>query len=314
MLAQREQFVNVLSNADQQLPGINKEILPKYEQYIRDMEIVSEGLGNRNKRPAVKLYLETVTPLSENIKDILTQKISALVAKQQQQIESISASIQNLKSTSSRIDKGSKQIQESSQSVDRSADNISEVVDTLNIFSIVSIVIILVIIPLTFWSSRQILTAVESAEQAIKGIAHKRDLTLQLPEASGEIDSLLNSFESLLLDISGTLSSTSNYASKFKHSAKGLVESATVSANHVHQQEKAVGVLYSALTDLNNMAISAAEFSTTMNKSAHESRTLASEASDSVNKNAHAISELSQKMKDMHNVAAVVAEKSLKPT
>ncbi|MEM7206291.1 MAG: ATP-binding protein [Pseudomonadota bacterium] len=157
MGSQRKSFLTSVDSAARQWPELTNTLKQEYQHYTKNMDAVASLLGKRNKQPAVKLYLESVKPISESINTRLENEISSIEESQANRITTVGETIGQLKVAAEEIELSGEQVKSSSQMVGSIAGTVAERVLVLKQLSIIAVVLLVLIGPaIAIWLARYI--------------------------------------------------------------------------------------------------------------------------------------------------------------
>ena len=195
MAAQRRIFIAAIDSATAHWPDLTASLTSEYELYAENMDKVSQTLGKRNKRPAVKLFLEKVKPISESINAKLTEAITSVTASQAKRVKKVSGTIGQLRSAAEQIELTSEQVKEASNKVDELAEVVATRVSVLKQLSVLAAMGLLLIGPIfAIWLAKYISSPLVTLTKAMDQMSNG-NLNQHVAVTSGnEIGSLEKGF------------------------------------------------------------------------------------------------------------------------
>jgi methyl-accepting chemotaxis protein len=234
----------VLSDANR------KRLSADVTSFNENMQNVSAGLSRRNKRPAVKIFLEQVLPSGANIEAFINDLIKQNLVSYQTKSLELETTVQKLKQARNAIATSAQTLQNASDELGKAANETVDAVSTAikTMFSIV-----LVLVPASFliggYIANQISKPIQTTTANIGYIAENLDLSRELTAQKGEFGRLLLSFESLIERVKKTLKAAWRSTDHFNRTADDLKNTASTLESLVNEQGRSIDRLAQGLNE-----------------------------------------------------------------
>ncbi len=274
------------------LTAANRERLSQDVTALNEnMKSVSSGLGRRNKRPAVKLFLEDVLPSGANIEAFIDDLIKKNLESYQTKSLQLETTVQKLKEARNAIATNSQALRNASDELGSAAD---ETVTAVSTAIKVMFSIVLVLVPASFliggYIANLISRPIQTTTSTIGHIAENLDLSQALTPQKAEFGRLVVSFESLIERVKKTLKAAWRSTDQFNQAADDLKNTVTTLESLVNEQGRSVDRLAQGLKDTGECSNTTEGFLDDMRQSGEQCLQTTDTAITTVRESASAVS------------------------
>ena len=189
----------------------------KIDLFSDKMAEVTKGIGRRNKRPAVKLFVEEVIPVSTEIKDLLKEEIDQIASQLSLKRSEFDRGISELSTITEKITQSNIALKDQSQVVGNSADEAAQVMSSFVKFNFYFLFVLMALtIVLGVAIAGQIIKPIKRSQESVESMVQQKDLRHEFDHQGGEVGKLLFALNSLLKEVSKVFLSAKKSMSYFK--------------------------------------------------------------------------------------------------